>query len=61
MKDIYEGAEFGELSLITRKPNFVSVWTETEVHLAILEKDDYNRILKNSGKFILKLEIKYKF
>ena len=45
-----DGDSFGELALIEKHPRAASIFTKTECHVAVLEKNDYNRILANLMK-----------
>ena len=51
IKVLKAGEAFGELSLIDGKPRAASVICEGECHLAILEKQFFDRILSNSCVF----------
>jgi CRP-like cAMP-binding protein len=43
---MHEGAGFGDLALVNDKPRTASIVTATECKLVMVEKADYNRILK---------------
>ena len=40
-----DGKSFGELALTTNKPRAATIRADTEVHLAVLCKEDYQKIL----------------
>ena len=43
---MHEGAGFGDLALVNDKPRTASIVTATRCTLVLVEKTDYNRILK---------------
>jgi CRP-like cAMP-binding protein len=43
---ITQGAGFGDLALVNDKPRTASIVTATKCQLVLVEKIDYNRILK---------------
>lgn len=43
--DLTDGAEFGELALLTSKPRAASIFTETDTYLATLDRDAFDSVI----------------
>lgn len=48
VKSLQPGESFGELALINNRPRLASLISDTFTHVAILRKNEYNKILKRS-------------
>ena len=46
--ELFEGASFGELALIYKKPRAATIKVHTDTYLATLSKKDFHRILKSA-------------
>lgn len=46
VKELEAGAGFGELALISNKPRMATIICHANSHFAILEKKEFNEILK---------------
>ncbi|KAL4479098.1 hypothetical protein ABPG73_022216 [Tetrahymena malaccensis] len=46
-KELSEGMSFGELALLEKKPRAASILCHTDLHVAVLVKEDFDQILKN--------------
>lgn len=46
VKELGEGASFGELALLNNKPRLATIKCLAKTYLATLSKDNFNRILK---------------
>jgi CRP-like cAMP-binding protein len=54
-----QGDSFGELALLHNKPRAASIECATDVHLAVLDKDDYTRILAKVHEIALKRKAEF--
>lgn len=43
--ELSDGAEFGELALLTLKPRAASIFTETDTYLATLDREAFNSVI----------------
>ncbi|KAL4496246.1 hypothetical protein ABPG72_012983 [Tetrahymena utriculariae] len=46
-KELSGGMSFGELALLEKKPRAASILCHTDLHVAVLVKEDFDQILKN--------------
>ncbi|EAR89266.2 UbiA family prenyltransferase (macronuclear) [Tetrahymena thermophila SB210] len=46
-KELSAGMSFGELALLEKKPRAASILCHTDLHVAVLVKEDFDQILKN--------------
>lgn len=53
------GAAFGELALINNQPRAATIRANTALTLAVLQKDDYDRILKTTQDGQLREKVKF--
>ena len=54
-----QGDFFGELALLHNKPRAASIECATDVHLAVLEKEDYSRILAKAHEIVLRRKAEF--
>jgi len=47
-KTLVSGETFGELALMNNRPRLATIIADSVTHLAILRKQEYNKILKRS-------------
>ena len=46
LKEIYTGDSFGELALLNYEPRRATIKCHTDCHFAILQRAEFNKILK---------------
>ena len=53
------GSAFGELALLNNQPRAATIRAHTDLTLAVLQKDDYDRILKSAQDMQMREKVKF--